>query len=274
MPEALVPVVDRLATIAPTVLWVVAIVLIGLLGSLIARRITRWGVRLVGLEELGEDVGFSKVLYAIGFRSGLAAFLGQVVFYAGLLLTLGAVAEVAGLHRLTGVLHTVTGFLPRALIALLLLVGGLWFAGWLSGLVERFSERDARVSSPRIVSRAIYYAVIVVTLVMVSEQLGLDTQLVTALIAITSAGLVFGFALVFALGARSVFGNVIARYYCEPLFCVGDDVELGGVRGKIVRYTASSVELATNDARKVIVPCNQLLESLTTVTIAKADAGE
>lgn len=273
MPEALVPVMDQLATHAPTVAWVLAITLVGLLGSLIARRMTRWGVRLVGLEELGEEVGFSKVLYAIGFRSGLAAFVGQVIFYAGLLLTIGAISEVAGLNGLTAVVHAVTAFLPNALIALLLLVGGLWLASWLSGLVERLSEQDGRVSSPRVVSRAVYYAVVVVALVMASEQIGLGTQLVTSLVAITSAGLVFGFALVFALGARNVFGNVIARHYCEPLFSIGDEVELGGVRGKIVRYTASSVVLTTNDGRKVIVPCNQLLENLTTVSIAKADAG-
>ncbi|MDH3726006.1 MAG: mechanosensitive ion channel [Myxococcales bacterium] len=251
---------DRLSELAPRIALVVGVLLLGLLVSVVLRRATRWGVRRVGLEDLGERAGISKALYALGIRRGLASFLGEVAFYAGLLITFSAVAELLGLDALAELGSTLTRFLPRALAAVLVFVGGLWLAGWLRGLVLRLGEREERLESPVLVAQIVYYAVFVIAITLAAQQAGLDTDLITLVIGIAVGGLVFGFALVFALSARTVFQNIIARHYCESSIRPGDEVEVEGVRGRVVRYTTVSVVLTTESGEARLVPCSALLE--------------
>ena len=260
MLESLQHVWDRIAALAPRIALVLGLLLLGLVVSLVLRRVTRWAVRRVGLEELGERAGISKALYAIGIRRGLASFLGEVAFYVGLLITFSAVADLLGLDAVAQLGGALARFLPKALAALLVLIGGLWLAGWLQGLVLRFGERQERLESPKLVARIVYYSVLVVTITLAAEQAGLDTDLITIVIGIALAGIVFGFALAFALSARGVFQSVIARRYCETSIRPGDEIEVEGVTGRVVRYTSVSVVLAKDDGEEKLVPCSALIE--------------
>ncbi|MDH3202108.1 MAG: mechanosensitive ion channel [Myxococcales bacterium] len=260
MLETMQQVWDRLAQLTPRIALVLGVLLLGLLAAVVLRRVTRWAVRRVGLEELGERAGISKTLYALGIRRGLASFLGQVVFYTVLLITFSALAELLGLDALAELGSTLTRFLPRALAAVLVLVGGLWLAGWLRGLVLRFGERGERLESPALVAQVVYYAVLVVAITLAAQQAGLDTDLITLVIGIAVGGLVFGFALMFALSARGIFQNIIARHYCQSSIRPGDEVEVEGMRGRVLRYTAVSVVLTVDDGKEKLVPCSALIE--------------
>jgi len=260
MLEAVQQAWERIAALAPRIALVLGLLLLGFVVSLVLRHATRWAVRKVGLEELGERAGISKALYALGIRRGLASFLGEVAFYAGLLITFSAVADLLGLDAVAELGGALARFLPRALAALLVFVGGLWLAGWLQGLVLSLGEREERLESPKLVARIVYYSVLVITITLAAEQAGLDTDLVTLVIGIAVGGLVSGFALAFALSARGVFQSVIARRYCESSIRPGDEIEVEGVTGRVVRYTAVSVVLTTDDGEERLVPCSALID--------------
>lgn len=255
-PSFLGRVLSELAKVAPTAGWVLLTLLTGLVGAWVARRVTRWLVRRVGLEALGERAGVSKILYAIGIKEGLAVFLGQVVFWATLVLTLSAVADLLGLPGLAALSAGLMAYLPRLLSGFAVLLVGLWAAG----VVEGFVRKAPRLAAPAVVARAAYYLVLVITFTLAAEQAGLDTGLVTMLIGIGVGGLVLALAASFAGGSREVFSNLIARHYCQSSLRTGDRIRVGEVEGTIVKFTPLAVLLERPEGDHVLVPCTQLVQ--------------
>ncbi|MCA9644041.1 MAG: hypothetical protein KC492_25285, partial [Myxococcales bacterium] len=128
-----------LVAAAPTVFMAIGLSSVGLIVAFVMRRVSAWAVRRTGLEALGETAGVSRLLYAVGIREGgVARLVGQVVFYSVLLLTLSAVAEVLGLSGVATLISALMQYLPRLLTALLVLVAGVWIAGFLQKLVVGF----------------------------------------------------------------------------------------------------------------------------------------
>jgi hypothetical protein len=80
------------------------------------------------------------------------------------------------------------------------------------------------------------------------------------------------FALAFALGFSVVSRGMAARHYDRPLVRLGDVVRIGEDQGRVVRYGATAIVLATDDGER-IVPCLRFLSNTVQVRPA-ADAAE
>ena len=250
---------DQLVSLAPRAALVLGVLLAGIVVSALARRVMRWGVARSGLETLAERVGVAKVLYGIGYRHGLAPLLGQVAWFAGLLFTVAAVAEVLGLPAVARGTGVIMAFLPRALAAGGVLLGGVLLARFLKGLVERFGGERDDVESPRFVGLLTYYTVVTVAAIMAVHQVGLDTGLVDAIVKISLAAAVASLGVAFALSSRQAFQNLIARYYFERIARPGDRLQMGDSEGLLVRYTALAAIVRTDRGERVI-PCKLLFD--------------
>lgn len=250
---------DQLIRIAPRAAMVLVVLVVGIVLSLLARSLTRWGVRRSGLEGAAEGVGAARLLHGIGYKRSLADLLGQVVWIAGLLCTFAASAEVVGLSAVTAGTAVLVGFLPRLLAGVGVLVGGLLLAGFLETVLLRFGRKRDDVESPRFVALLVYYAIVVVAVTMGVQQVGLDTKLINAMLKIVLGGAALSLAAAFALGSRQAFQNLIARYYYERLVRPGDRVKIGDSQGLLVRYSPLAAVIRIDGGERII-PCRLLLE--------------
>lgn len=249
----------EIEAVAPTAGWVLVTLVTGSLLAWVAGRVTRWAVRRVGLESLGEKAGVAKLLYAVGLRSGLATLLGKAVFWAGLLLTFSAVAELLGLPGLASIGATVTAYLPRVFAAGAILVAGAWLGAAAQGLVQRAGERSGRLAAPAMVGRIAQFGIVLVAATLAAQQAGLETSLVQTLIAIVLAGAVLAVSLAFALGSRPLFRNLLSRPYVQPHVPVGARVRAGEVEGHLLKFTSVAAVLKLEDGSVHFVPCEQLV---------------
>jgi len=251
--------VDQLLAAAPKAALVLGVLLAGLIASALLRRLARWAVRHTGLEAAAERAGVAKVLYGVGLKRGLAHFLGQMVWIAGLLFTFAAVAELLGLPAVAAATGAIIGFLPKILAAGAVLVGGLLFGGVLRNLLLRIGRDRADLESPRFVAALVYYLTLTVSVIMAVQQVGLETDLVNALVKIVVAGVTLAAGVAFALGSWRALQNVVARYYCRRVLRPGDRVRVGEREGVLLRFSAVSA-IIRGDERELIVPCSVLLE--------------
>ena len=256
-------VTGQLVDAAPTVLLAVVVAVVGVLVSWVANRVARWIARRMGLETLGERLGASKLLYAVGFKRGLAELVGQIVLVAGLLLTFTAVAELSGLRGVAEAAAGVMAFLPRLLAAGAVLLGGFWFATVMREVVRRMGRKREDLESPELAGQIVYYAVAVVTVTLAADQAGIETDLVQNLVQIAAVCLLASFGLAFALGGRDTFRRVVAKHYVQRMVRVGDDVEVGRVTGRVVAFTPLSVVLSQADGSELLVPCDRFVDDVT-----------
>src|SRR5262245_26359748 len=115
--------------------------------------------------------------------------------------------------------------LPQLLGAIVLLLAGLWLAGLAERAARRLMERSGRVDPTLTfaLSSIIRYALVVVVLVAVLGQLGIQTTSILA--ALGAVGLAVGLAL------QGTLSNVAAGFmllWLRP-FKVGDEIDAQGI---------------------------------------------
>ena len=146
---------------------------------------------------------------------------------------------------------------PRILAAGLILIAGRAIAFAIGGMVNSAFEG----SSPRIraqVASAGRTLVYVIAIVLALSQLGVETTILSLIVAAVVFALAGAFALLVGLGGREPGGELAAGRYLHRLVRVGDDVTIDELSGRIVALHPASVEIATADGVSVHVPNTRL----------------
>jgi len=138
--------------------------------------------------------------------------------------------------------------------AILIFIFGRLIANWTKGKVANWLERSQKVDQTLVgfLSSFVRYLVLIVTLLAVLSQFGIET---TSLIAVFgAAGLAIGLAL---QGTLSNVAAGVMLLIFRP-FKEGDFVEAGGTAGTVKGITLFVSELATPDNVQILVPNSQV----------------
>lgn len=249
----------QLAEWIPRVAAVVLVAAIGIVVAVFAGRGVSWLVRRSGLEALAEKVGGSRVLYAIGIKSGIGGVLGNAASIGVLLITGSIVAEMLGLPIVADAAQALTAFLPRIVVASVILAVGVFMADLARNVIASVGERGSGLESPDVVAKIAYWGIVTIAITATADQLGIQTDIVRSLIVAAIATTLGSMGLALALGSRKVVGNIVARHYVENLVDVGDVIAVDSVVGEIVRITGTSVVLDAADGTHVF-PHSTLLD--------------
>lgn len=148
----------------------------------------------------------------------------------------------------------VTAYGLSVLGAIVLLIVGLWLSGRVKRGVTASLMRVRRVDETlrSFFANLARYAVIVLTVIMVLNQFGVQTASLIAVLG--AAGLAIGLAL---QGTLSNVAAGVMLLLFRPL-SVGQFVEAGGASGTVKDVNLFTTELATLDNVQVIVPNSQI----------------
>ena len=182
----------------------------------------------------------------------------RIVFWVVLLFFVLAATEVLELEVISGLLSSVTAYLPNLLAGLLILFIGLWFAEVTRAVLKR-SSKSIGIEQGDIVGRLGQILVLLIVFSVAAGQIGIDNTLLVALVAILF-GVMFGaIALAFSLGAKTTIANMLAAQSIAQMYNPGDSIRIGDIEGKILRITRTSLVLETYDGQ-TLVPAKQFSE--------------
>jgi small-conductance mechanosensitive channel len=234
----------------------------GLIVAALIRRVLVRVLRAARLDELGERWGVHDVLEKLGLGRSLAELVARAVRIAIVFVVVFAALSLLGLEFLSASLNGVILFLPRVFIALALLVAGVVVGQVVRRQVERLTEQMDIPGPVGLLAEAIVLGVFAVTAL---AQLGIPTQVLLLLAAILLGAMALTFALAFGIGGRDMAREVSARRYVEGSFAVGEEVTVGGARGRIAAIEATGTVLETSGGDRVRVPNSQLVASIVTL---------
>jgi hypothetical protein len=270
-PAALEQLSSDLLSLLPRLGGATLALVVGTAGSIAAGRFVGWACRRLRIDAALEGLGASRVLHALGLRSGVDRVAGGTVAWVGVLLTLAAVAELLGLTTVTRGFASVVAYLPQVFAAVGMLVAGLVAADTLRTITARLAAGREDLAAPKLAGDLVYYAVLAVTLTLSAEQLGLDIGLVHHLILLLMGALLLGFGLSFALGGQHAFRDLVARHQAERLFRPGDHVRAGALEGVLLRFEGGSAVLRGPDG-ETTAPARLLVEAPVQVSRVDDDA--
>lgn len=250
--------VQKIGQQLPNLLGAAALLLIG---WGLARLLRSWSARLIGrLDWFVRSQAIESLLRRVGVERRASDVVGALLFWVVFFLFFTAATETLGLPVLATWLGGVSYYLPRVLVAVLIVFTGL-LAGNLARDAITATAGAAGLAYGSLLGRAVQVVILLIAAVTGVDQLGIESRFLAATITIVIAAILGGAALAFGLGSRTAVSNIIAAHYLRQVYRVGQTVRIGSVHGTIVDMTTTAVIIEGAEGR-VLVPAKEFSEEV------------
>jgi len=193
----------QLAEFLPSFLGALIILLVGIflakaIGRLV-RTIMIYTKADIGLQKLG----ILDDLHKIGIPGSFAGFIGGIVKWFIIIITLLAVVDILRIEQLSIFLQSVLEYLPRVVVAIIILGIGVVAGKVLHDMIERASATTRLTAGAAAPLAALAkWSVIIFSLMAALVQLGIATSLIQILFTGIITMLTIAGGLAFGLGGR------------------------------------------------------------------------
>jgi small-conductance mechanosensitive channel len=251
----------------PTILAALGLLLIGWVVGRIVRTLTQRTVEALVRRVPGRFQPTASTQGDLAPR--LSHLVGTFVFWVIFIVFFGAATDVLGLPVLAAWLGGLSRFLPRLLLAAMIVLAGV-LAGALAREAVAATTRAGGFGLGPMLGRWTQLAIIAAAVVTAVDQVGIDSEFVTTAFTVGLGGFLGASALAFGLGARTTVSNIIGVHHIRQIYDVGQLIRVGSTRGRIREITGTSVILETEEGREVI-PGKLFSEQVSTLLMS-ADA--
>lgn len=227
----------------------VATVVVLVLGYVIARVIGRAMEAIsqaIGLEAAADRSGLSGSMRQVGIRRSVSWIVGQLVFWLLMCVFLKAGLTILGLTAVSDAVQGVVAYIPKLLVATVVVVVGLLVATFLRGVIATSADRVGLTYAEHLASGC-YYVLALMTFIAAFDQLGIQFELLKEMILIAFGAVAVGLALAFGLGGREVMGGILAGYYVRQRLQSGDYVSVAGLEGRVRDVGAVATVIETEE---------------------------
>jgi small-conductance mechanosensitive channel len=253
---------SQVILLAPKMVAMVAVLVVGYV-------LARWVAGLVavvsekiGLQTAAEKSGLAKSMHDVGIRRPVPGIVGGIVFWLLMCVFVMAAFNILGLESVSDAMGEVVNYIPRLLVATVVVVVGLLAATFIRGVVATSADRVG-LSYAEYLAGGCYWVLSILTFIAAFNQLGIQFALLEKLILIGSAGLAAGFALAFGLGGRDVMAGILAGYYVRQRLQAGDTVSVAGFEGTVREVGPVATVIETRDGGVVSrhsIPNSRMLQ--------------
>lgn len=200
------------AAFLPKALFALAIAVAGWLLAKAIRFTVVKALRSINFHVLTGRAGIDALLQSGGGTADTSAVLGTLVYWLAIVATLILVCNSLGLSYVTELLARVALFVPRLILAVVILALGAYFAQFIDGSVSRYG-RNAGFDEAALLGRLARYAVLLFVILIALDQLGIGGEIIRQSFLIILAGIVLALALAFGLGGRQWAASLLEHWW-------------------------------------------------------------
>jgi len=202
----------QLGTFLPRLAIAVGLLVAGWLIAKAIRFSVVRALRALNLHVLTERAGIDDFLRQGGSKSDATDLFGWLAYAAVILASLIIASNSLGLAQVTELLGRIVLFLPRLLVALLVVIFGSYFARFIGGAVRGYCKR-VQLGDGELLARFAQYGIMTFVVLLAIDHLDIGGGLIQETFLILLAGVVFAVALAFGLGARDRAAQLIERWF-------------------------------------------------------------
>ncbi len=228
-----------------------------LIGYLFARIVQALAGRFIGYLDRVINKNLKNRLMQVNLSSS-KVFIAKAFFWIIIFLSVTLFTEIIGLPVVTSWLAGLGDFIPNILAGIVIIFFGIIFSRLAADLVKSGTYKSG-ISNSEILGKATRYIILVITIIIAIDQIGVDITFLTSLMYIVLAALLFGAAIAFGLGAKTSVSNILASFYIHRTYSVGHTIRIGEHEGRIIKITSTSVFLET-ESGQVIIPTKDFNE--------------
>ncbi|WP_010251676.1 mechanosensitive ion channel family protein [Myroides injenensis] len=179
------------------------------------------------------------------------------IFLVFLMIVVGA--ELFGLSIVSKEIGNLMLYIPQVFVALLIFVGGLYFATWIKkAIVGVLKAVD--FSGARMIGNILFYLILVFVFITTLNQIGINTDIITNNISIIVGAILLTVALSLGLGAKDVVTRLLYSFYARKNLELGQLVRIDGLEGYVISIDNIYLCLLV-EGKKHYLPITKVSES-------------
>ena len=202
----------QIVAFVPRLALAVAVLIGGWLLAKVARLAVAKSLRAINFNILTERSGVDEFLHRGGMQGDTIGIFGMLVYWLVILTALVIAFNSVGLTYVTDLLGTVVMFVPKVIVALLIISFGAYFARFIRNTVVTYGTNVGVQDAPLLGALA-QYAIMVFVVLIALDQISVGGSIIRQSFLIILAGVVFALALAFGLGGKSWAAQRLARWW-------------------------------------------------------------
>jgi hypothetical protein len=194
----------------PRLLLAVMIMVLGWLAAKAFRFAIVKALRAVNFHIVTQKAGIDQVLQQGGSDLDTIRVLGGLVYWLVIFAALMIAFNTLDLAYVTDLIGRVVVFVPKIIVAIVILVFGTYFARFVATALSGYL-RLHHVGEAALVGRLAMYAIVIFAIMIALDQTGLG-DIIRETFLILVAAIALGLAIAFGLGGQKRAGELIERW--------------------------------------------------------------
>jgi len=202
----------QIGSYLPRLAVAVAVLVAGWLLAKAARFAIVKALRAFNFHVLTQRAGIDGFLQQGGTERDATDVFGLIAYWLVVLAALIVAFNGLGLTQVTDLLGKILLFLPKVLVALLVLIFGAYFGSFIGQSVTAYC-RNVGIGDGDLLGRIAQYAIMVFVFLIAIDHLDIGGGLVQRTFLILLTGVVLGLALAFGLGGRERAAALLEKWF-------------------------------------------------------------
>jgi hypothetical protein len=196
--------------ILPKVLLAIVILIVGWLLAKLVRLVVVKALRAINFNVLTEKAGLDGFLRQGGGETDTTGVLGLLVYWLIILTALLVASNTVGLTAVTDLIGRIVLFVPRVIVAVIILAFGAYFARFIGMTVTAYCK-NLDMPDSVLLGRLAMYAIVAFVVMIAIDHLGLG-DIIRQTFLIILIGIALALALAFGLGGQKRAAEFLERW--------------------------------------------------------------
>jgi len=196
--------------IFPKILLAIVILILGWLLAKLVRFVVVKGLRAINFNVLTEKAGLDGFLRQGGGETDTTGILGLLVYWLIILTALLVASNSVGLAAVTDLIGRIVLFVPRVIVAVVILAFGAYFARFIGMTVTAYCK-NLDMPDAALLGRLAMYAIVVFVAMIAIDHLGLG-DIIRQTFLVILIGVALALALAFGLGGQKRAAEFLDRW--------------------------------------------------------------
>ena len=196
----------------PRLALAVAVLIAGWLAAKVVRFAIVRGLRAINFNVLTERAGMDGFLKQGGIEHDTTDIFGLLVYWLVIFAVLVIAFNSLGLTYITDLFGQVVLFVPKVIVALVILAFGAYFAAFVGGAVVTYC-RNVGIQDADVLGKLAQYAIVVFVVLIALDQMNVGGDIIRQSFLIILGGIVLALALAFGIGGRDWAAELLERWW-------------------------------------------------------------
>jgi len=241
----------------PKILTAIIIIIVGIILAKIVSKAIKKVLETIGIDKLGEKLNEIEMVNKADVKILFSAILAKLVYYIILLIFLMAATSQLEMDAVTNLVQGLVEFMPRLIVAGIILTIGFIFAEMLKTIVHT-ALTSFGIPSAKLISSFFFYFILINIVVSAFTQAGINTDFLAQNISILIGGIVLAFSIGYGLASKSTMANFIGSNYMKGKINIGDRIKVGDEIGKVISMDKSALTIEKESGGRIFLPLSTL----------------